>query len=169
MQKNQHIAEWDARDQLLEELKQGDNMPLRTLYIRRDDGSALALGALPDRRGLAMFDWRGASYDLKFLREPALHMEIFEQKAVGFGGMFGFGEKGANGWTLQVTERGKTVAEIMFLPYITAFADLPIKNDKFYKSKRKPNQIPLWQLRPEERDVCEKTLTLWKRLMLEGV
>lgn len=168
MPKDQHVADWDARDRLLEELKQGGNLPLRMLYIRRDDGSALALGQLPDRRGLAMIDWRGESYDLTYLREPTIQTELFEQKAVGFGGMFGIGEKGANGWTLHLMDQGELAAEIRFLPYITSYADLLAKNDKFLTGKRKPREIPLWQLRPEDRFTCEATLNIWIRLALEG-
>ena len=34
-------AAWDARDRLLEELKQENRLPVRTLYVRRDDGGTL--------------------------------------------------------------------------------------------------------------------------------
>ncbi len=164
-----YIAAWDTRDRLLEELKEKDSLPVRTLYIRRDDGGALALGLLSDRRGAVLIELHAASYELSILREPALLSEPYEKKAAGFGGVFGIGEKGSNGWMIKLTEHGKEVREIILLPYITSFADLAVKGDKFLCGKRKPRQIPLWQPRPEDRYTCEAVLTLWERFLREGI
>ena len=65
----------------------------RTLYIRRNDGGTLAIGLLPERGGLVTIDWRYADYKIEHLRQPVLRLDPLEQKAEGFGGMFGFGDE----------------------------------------------------------------------------
>lgn len=163
-----HIAAWDARDRLVQELRDVGGLPLRTLYIRRDDGGTLALGLLPERRGIAMVEWRNDSYELAFLRDPALETEPYEKKSVGFNGIFGFGEKGSRGWLLKITEQGKAVCEAVLLPRITAFADLSAKKDKFLCGRRLPSQIPLWQLIPEDQYACSAAILAWQKLLREG-
>ena len=163
-----NAAAWDARDRLLQELKTENCVPIRMLYIRRDDGSALAIGLLPGQGGVVAIDWRGAEYTKVILRQPTLILEPFDQKSEGFGGVFGFGEKGASGWQIKLIHNGEIHAEVTLLPAITAFADVLAKNDRFLYGKRKPQAIPLWQLRPELRRDCEAILTLWKRMVLEG-
>lgn len=161
-------AAWDARDRLLEELKQENRLPVRTLYVRRDDGGTLAIGILPERGGVVMIDWSGTGYTTALLIHPALILEEFEQKSEGFGGVFGFGEKGSQGWTLRLMDDGAEITNIVLLPYITSFVDLMAKDDRFLYGKRKPRAIPHWQLRPEERRACEVTVKLWERLVRES-
>lgn len=161
-------AEWDARDALIEQLKRENCLPKRVLYVRKNDGSTLALGLLPNHAGLTLIDWQGERYTLSVLREPKLVAEPFEQKSDGFGGVFGFGEKGGNGWQLDVYEKDVLLAEATLLPTITAFADLLTPDDRFLYGRRKPRQIPLWQLKPEERSLCEAVVSLWTRLAREG-
>ena len=109
-------AAWDARDRLLEELKQENRLPVRTLYVRRDDGGTLAIGILPERGGVVMIDWSGTGYTTALLIHPALILEEFEQKSEGFGGVFGFGEKGSQGWTLRLMDDGAEITNIVLLP-----------------------------------------------------
>ena len=161
-------AAWDARDRLLEELKQENHLPVRTLYVRRDDGGTLAIGILPERGGVVMIDWSATEYRTALLNHPALILEDFEQKSEGFGGVFGFGEKGSHGWTLRLMDNDAEVASVVLLPYITSFVDLMARDDRFLYGKRKPRAIPHWQLRPEERRACEATVGLWERLVRES-
>jgi hypothetical protein len=168
MSADRHDAAWDLRDRLLEELKQTDCVPARTLYIRRDDGGALGIGLLPEQRGVALFEWRNTSYELKVMRKPEMRLEPYELKSVGFGGIFGIGEKGGNGWKIRMIECGKDVAEVILLPNITSYADLLAKNDRFLYGKRKPRYIPLWQLQPDDRFACAQTVALWEKLICEG-
>lgn len=168
MHETDFSAEWDARDELVARLKQENCLPKRVLYLRKNDGSALALGLLPNRAGLALVDWQGDHYTLRILKEPMLVAEPFEQKADGFGGVFGFGEKGGNGWQLTVYEKDMPLAEAQLLPTITAFSDLLTSDDRFLYGKRKPRQIPLWQLKPEDKAFCETVVSLWVRLVREG-
>jgi len=161
-------AAWDARDRLLSELKEENLLPVRVLYIRRDDGGTLAIGLLPNRGGVVVIQWIGETYTTTLVKQPTLVLDPFEQKAEGFGGVFGFGEKGSSGWGLRLLDGGVDVAEIILLPYITSFADLFAKDDRFLYGKRKPRAIPLWQLRPEERRVCEATVGLWEKLVREN-
>ena len=168
MQPEAIAAAWDARDRLVIELKQENRLPVRTFYIRRDDGGTLAIGILPDRGGVVMVDWSGTAYTTVLLNHPALILEEFEQKSEGFGGVFGFGEKGSHGWTLRLLDDGAEVTSVVLLPYITSFVDLMARDDRFLYGKRKPRAIPHWQLRPEERRVCEATVGLWERLVKES-
>ncbi len=168
MTKQELAAAWDKRDRLIEELAQNGRLPVRTLYIRRDDGGALAIGLLSERRGIQLIEWHGSSYQTSFLRQPLMQLEEYEQKAEGFGGVFGIGEKGACGWTLRLLENGVAVTEAHLLPGITSFADLMIREDRFLHGKKRPRQIPLWQLRPEIAGICEAVMTLWVRLVQEG-
>lgn len=161
-------AAWDARDQLLEQLRREECLPKRVLYIRENDGTALCAGLLPGHAGVVLIFWKGESYTLLRLREPDLTAEPFQQKADGFGGVFGFGEKGANGWLLRFSERGETIAEVQLLPTITAFADLLTPDDRFLFGRRKPRQIPLWQLKPESKEFCENVVSLWGKLLRSG-
>ncbi|MDD4311753.1 MAG: hypothetical protein PHW41_04655 [Eubacteriales bacterium] len=162
-------AEWDARDELVEQMKRENCLPKRMLYVRKDDGGALALGLLPKQAGIALVEWHTNTYKLTLVREPQLTAEPFEQKADGFGGVFGLGEKGAIGWQLCVFERGEALAEVTLLPAITAFADLLPPDDRFFYGRRKPRQIPLWQLKPEESSFCETVVSLWVRLVSESI
>ena len=164
-----NTAAWGARDRLLSQLKQENLLPVRMLYIRRDDGGTLAIGLLPERGGVVMIQWSGETYAITRIKQPTLVLDPFEQKSEGFGGMFGFGEKGSNGWVLRLQEGGVDVAEALLLPYITSFADLFAKDDRFLYGKCKPRAIPLWQLRPEERRICEATVGLWEKLVRESV
>ena len=162
-------AAWDARDRLLTELKQENLLPVRMLYIRRDDGGTLAIGLLPERGGVVMIQWIGETYTITRIQQPTLVLDPFEQKSEGFGGMFGFGEKGSSGWVLRLLDGEVEAANAVLLPYITSFSDLFAKDDRFLYGKRKPRAIPLWQLRPEERRVCEVTVGLWEKLVRESV
>ena len=160
-------AAWDARDQLLNRLRRDECLPKRMLYLRTNDGGALCAGLLPGHGGLMLIDWRGSEFLLRWLGEPELTAEPATQRADGFGGMFGLGEKGANGWQLRFFDRGELVAEAPLYPAITAFADLLAEDDRFLYGKRKPRQIPLWQLKPESREYCEAVVPLWVRLVRE--
>ena len=158
-------AAWDARDQLIDQLRREACLPTRVLYVREDDGTALCAGLLPGHSGLVLIFWQGDRYTLRQLREPELTAEPFVQKADGFGGVFGFGEKGANGWMLRFLERGEVAAEVTLLPTITAFADLLASDDRFLYGRRKPRQIPLWQPKPESKEFCEAVVSLWAKLL----
>ena len=72
-------AEWDARDELVERMKRENCLPKRMLYVRKNDGTALAIGLLPNRAGVVLVDWRADSYTMKRLAEPRLTAEPFEQ------------------------------------------------------------------------------------------
>ena len=142
-------------------------LPKRMLYVRKNDGTALAIGLLPNRAGVVLVDWRADSYTMKRLAKPRLTAGPFEQKSDGFGGVFGFGDKGANGWQLCLYEGTEAMAEVTLLPTITAFADMLTPDDRFLYGRRKPRQIPLWQLKPEERAFCETVVSLWVRMVGE--
>jgi len=159
-------AAWAARDRLLNELVQTNRLPSRTLYIRRNDGGTLAIGLLPNRGGLLTLDWKDAAYNVVTLRQPLLRLDPYEQKAEGFGGMFGFGEKGARGWMLRLLDGGAVIAEVAVLPNITAIADLFVKEDVFFNGKRRPKAAPFGQLRPEDKETCERMLSVWELLVL---
>jgi hypothetical protein len=161
-------AAWDARDKLVEQLKQEQSLPARVLYVRANDGGTLGAGLLPGHAGMLLIDCLGAGCTARLLHEPELIAEPLVQKADGFGGVFGFGEKGANGWMLRFLERGEPVAEIPLFPTITAFADLLASDDKFLYGRRKPRHIPLWQLKPEAKEFCENVVSLWVRLVREA-
>ena len=163
-----HTAAWDARDRLTAELAQCKHLPERTLYIRRDDGGTLGFGLLSKGRGLLLIDWSGSAYETQVFHNPVLRFDPYEQKADGFGGMFGFGEKGARGWMLRLIDGGAVQAEIPVLPNITAVADLLANEDRFLSGKRKPREIPLWQPRPEEGALVERILTIWEQLVLKN-
>ena len=165
MRSEDFSAAWDARDMLIEQLRREGNLPARVLYVRCDDGGALGAGLLPGHAGLVLLFLKGDSFTTRVLREPEIVAEPFAQKSDGFGGMFGFGEKGSNGWILRFFERGEAVAEAMLLPTITAFADLLATDDKFLYGRRKPRQIPLWQLKPESKEFCESIISLWVKLV----
>ncbi len=160
-------AAWDARDQLMNQLRRDECLPKRVLYLRTNDGGALGAGLLPGHGGLILINWRGREFLTRLLREPELAAEPVTQQSDGFGGMFGIGEKGANGWLLRFLDRGETVAEVPLFPAITALADLLAADDRFLYGKRKPRQIPLWQLKPEDRETCEAVVSLWVRLVRE--
>ena len=161
-------AAWDARDRLLNELQQTSSLPSRTLYIRRNDGGTLAIGLLPNRGGLLALDWKDAAYRVLTLRQPVLRLDPYEQKSEGFGGMFGFGEKGARGWTLRLLDGGTVQVEAAVLPDITAVADLFAKEDAFFRGKRRPKTAPFGLLRPEGKETCEQILNVWELLVLEN-
>jgi hypothetical protein len=161
-------AAWDARDRLLTELAQTNRLPSRTLYIRRDDGGTLGIGLLPERGGLLVIDWKDAAYQLQLLRQPVLRLDPYEQKSAGFGGMFGFGEKGARGWTVRLLDGGTVQTEVAVLPNITAVADLLLKEDAFLGGKRRSKTAPHGQLRPEEKETCERMLAFWEELVLKN-
>ena len=165
---NDFAAAWDARDRLIEELTQKRCLPGRTLYIRRNNGGTLSFGLLPDHGGLIVIDWQNESCQTAILRRPALRLEPYEQKAEGFGGIFGFGEKGAWGWSIHLLDGDAAQAEAGVLPNITSVADFMLTDDPFLTGKRKPRIAPLGQLRPEDRETCERILTLWERLVLES-
>jgi len=159
---------WDNRDNLAEELERNGSMPVRTLYIRLDQGGTLALGLLKNGKGAVLIDWTNACYQISELIRPQILLEPYVQREEGFGGMFGFGEKGALGWTLRIEADGKICAREPVLPNITAIADLLAGNDRFLNGRRKPREAPLGQLRPEDRETCLQILTLWERLVMQN-
>ena len=157
-------AAWDARDQLVNQLRREETLPQRALYLRADDGGVLGAGLLPGHGGLMLIQWHGSEFFTQRLVEPELKAEPVSQQADGFGGMFGLGEKSANGWMLHFLDRGALVAKAPLYPAITAFADLLPADDRFLYGKPKPRRIPLWQLKPERRDFCEYVVSLWVKL-----
>ena len=163
-----NTAAWDARDRLLSQLKQENLLPVRMLYIRRDDGGTLAIGLLPERGGVVMVQWSGETYAITRIQQPTLVLDPFEQKSEGFGGMFGFGEKGARGWMVRLLDGGTVQTEIAVLPNITAVADLLLKEDTFLNGKRRSKTAPHGQLRPEDKETCERILEFWEELVLKN-
>ena len=161
-------AAWDARDRLLRELAQTNRLPGRTLYIRRDDGGTLGIGLLPECGGVLVIDWKDAAYNIVALRQPILRLDPYEQKSAGFGGMFGSGEKGARGWMVRLLDGGTVQTEIAVLPNITAVADLLLKEDTFLNGKRRSKTAPHGQLRPEDKETCERILEFWEELVLKN-
>ena len=168
MTSEETCAAWDARDRLLSELSQTNRLPSRTLSIRRDDGGTLGIGLLPERGGVLVIDWKDAAYSIATLRQPVLLLDPYEQKSEGFGGMFGFGEKGARGWMVRLMDGGTVQTEIAVLPNITAVADLLLKEDAFLNGKRRPKTAPHGQLRPEDKETCERILEYWEELVLKN-
>jgi hypothetical protein len=61
---------WDNRDNLAEELERNGSMPVRTLYIRLDQGGTLALGLLKNGKGAVLIDWTNACYQISELIRP---------------------------------------------------------------------------------------------------
>lgn len=168
MSPNEFNAAWDARDRLVEELKRERCLPKRTLYIRRNDGGTFAIGLLPDQGGVVAIDWNNATCNTLILRQPVLRLDPYAQKPEGFGGILGFGEKGARGWKIRLIDGGHVRAEATVLPNITAIADVLGSEDPFLCGKRKPRTAPHGQLRPEDKAICARTLMLWERLVLQN-
>ena len=163
MAKIDYSALWDRRDRLVVELTDGNLLPERTLYILRADGGVSAVGSCADAsKGFAL-DWGLESYRLRSLGRARLVAEPFEQEALGFGGLFGAGEKGARGWMLRVFEGSDLVLEAPLLPGITSAADLPFADDRFLSGRRRRADVPHWQLTPQDRETCAQIVKLWEK------
>ena len=158
---------WENRDRLAADLAQDDHMPLRTLYVRMDDGGTLAFGLLEKGNGAILIEWRNSGYQISLVERPNLSTEPYARKEEGFGGMFGFGETGALGWMLRLINGETVFAEAPILPNITAIADALRKGDPFFAGKQKLREAPLDRLRPEDRETCRQILSLWERLTKE--
>ena len=158
---------WENRDRLAAELERENRMPLRTLYVRLDDGGTLAFALLKDGCSALLIDWKNSGYQVTVLTDPKLSIEPYARKEEGFGGMFGFGEKGALGWMLRLINGETVFAEAPILPNITAIADALRKGDPFFAGKQKLREAPLDRLRPEDRETCRQILSLWERLTKE--
>jgi hypothetical protein len=89
-------AEGDARDELVERMKRENCLPKRMLYVRKNDGTALAIGFCQIARGVVLVDWRSDFvYDERLGETSADGREPFEQKSDGFGGVeFGLWRQG---------------------------------------------------------------------------
>lgn len=157
-------AMWDQRDRFTDELRKGGLVPNRTLYIRRPDGGVCAVCLLGDG-GVLTFVWENSACRHLATTAPRLLLESYEQAAVGFGGMFGMGKKGARGWSVRVLDGETVVWEAPVLPGITAIADLLYREDPFLRGRRRKDSIPLWRLRPEERESCVEILSVWQKLV----
>ena len=55
-------AAWDARDQLVNQLRREETLPQRALYLRADDGGVLGAGLLPGHGGLMLIQWHGSEF-----------------------------------------------------------------------------------------------------------
>ena len=160
-------AMWDCRERLIADLRTGGVLPERTLYIRRQDGGAYALGRLKGGTCALSIDWRMDSANFAMVNEPRMIIDSYVQKADGFGGVFGIGEKGGIGWMLHLMDGETSVWEVSLLPGTTAIADLLYSEDRFLNGKRKKRGVPLWQLRPENTETCRQILSVWMRLFGE--
>jgi hypothetical protein len=156
---------WNTRDQLVEELKTSDLLPERSLYIRREDGGVFALAVKKDVPRVLSFDWDGASCRHHALEQPRIAPSEYVVQPGGFGGMFGLGEKGAQGWMLRVLDGTALVWETPVLPGMTAIGDLFFREDRFLNGRRKKGTVPHWQLCPEDEQRCEEILAVWERLL----
>ena len=132
-----------------------------------DDGGTLAFGLLEKGNGAILIEWRNSGYQILLVERPKLSTEPYARKEEGFGGMFGFGEKGALGWMLRLINGETVFAEAPILPNITAIADALRKEDPFFAGKQKLREAPLDRLRPEDRETCRQILSLWERLTKE--
>ncbi len=158
-------AMWDCRDRFVAELRGDSLLPERTLYIQRQDGGACAIGSLPNGTGALAIDWHTDTCSFAVVNQPQLLIGSYEQEADGFGGMFGFGEKGGSGWLLRLLDGDALLWEAPLLPGITAIADLLYSEDRLLNGKRKKRDVPLWQLRPENAQTCEQILSVWEKLL----
>ncbi len=158
-------AMWDCRDRFVAELRGGNLLPERTLYMQRQDGGAFAIGSLPKGTRALAIDWHTDACSFTIVNKPRLLISSCEQEADGFGGMFGFGEKGGSGWLLHLLDGDTLLWEAPLLPGITAIADLLYSEDRFLNGRRKKRDVPLWQLRPENAQTCEQILSVWEKIL----
>ena len=167
MAKTDFEALWDRRDRLVGEQKSKGLLPERTLDVLRVDGGIAAVGVCAGKQNAFVLDWGVDSYRLTALENPCMMAEAFSQEPQGFGGLFGAGEKGAQGWMLRVFEGDRLAQEAPLLPGITAAADLLFGEDRFLNGRRRRADVPHWQLSPLERETCGQLLRLWQRLLPE--
>lgn len=165
MAKTDFNALWDRRDRLADDLRRENLLPKRTLYLLRADGGVAAVGVCAERQKAFALDWGVDSYRLTALENPCLRVEAFTQLPQGFGGLFGAGEKGAQGWMLRVFDGGRLALEAPLLPGITAAADLLCSEDRFLNGRRRRADVPHWQLFPQERDTCAQIVEIWTNLL----
>ena len=160
-------ALWDRRDRLAAELAENSLLPERTLYLLRADGGVSAVGSCAGAGKGFVLDWGPKDCRLRAFGRARFTAEPFEQEALGFGGLFGAGEKGARGWMLRVSEGGDPALEAPLLPGITAVADLPFSDDRFLNGRRRRADVPHWQLAPQDRETCAQIVKFWETRLTE--
>ena len=149
----------DRRVLFAERLEKMNFKPERMMFCSCDDGSFTALARHNGKYAVIVGPAFGSDADFIIEIQDALQYEreeIFE-KGTGLNGAFGFGTKGAKGFTLHITLSNGSIAKLPVVAGRTSWLECPLKKNPLIKTKRRRGDANIiWDFMPIEPGVLAK-------------
>lgn len=143
----------DKRLRFAEELKAKGFAPEKMIFFSNESGNFVALSRWNGRYAVIVSPVFGQEGDFVLEMHDELRFEREEvfQKGTGLNGAFGFGTKGARGFTLHITMEDGTAAEMQVVAGRTSWLEAPLKKNPLLSVKRRRGDANIvWDLMPIE-------------------
>lgn len=143
----------DKRLHFAEELKAKGFAPERMIFFSNEGGNFVALSRWNGKYAVIVSPVFGQEGDFLLELHDELHYEREDvyQKGTGLNGAFGFGTKGAKGFTLHITMNDGSVADMQVVAGRTSWLEAPLKKNPLLSVKRRRGDANIvWDLMPIE-------------------
>ena len=153
----------DKRVAFAEKLEKMNFKPDRMIFFSCEDGSFTALARPNGKYAVVVSPIFGQDGDFVLDIQDALQMEredIFE-KGSGLNGAFGFGTKGAKGFTLHITLSDGSIAKMPVVAGRTSWMEAKGAKNPLLKTKRRRGDANIvWDMMPIDPGQLSKIETL---------
>lgn len=141
----------DRRVLFAEKLEKMNFKPERMLFCSCEDGSFTALARHNDKYAVIVGPSFGTDADFSIDIQDTLQIEredVFE-KGTGLNGAFGFGTKGAKGFTLHISLSDGSVVKLPIVAGRNSWMECPLKKNPLLKTKRRRGDANIiWDMMP---------------------
>ena len=141
----------DRRVLFAEKLEKMNFKPERMLFCSCEDGSFTALSRHNGKYAVIVGPSFGTDADFSIDIQDTLQIEredVFE-KGTGLNGAFGFGTKGAKGFTLHISLSDGSVVKLPIVAGRNSWMECPLKKNPLLKTKRRRGDANIiWDMMP---------------------
>ena len=149
----------DRRVLFAAKLEKMNFKPERMLFCSCEDGSFTALARIDKKYAIIVGPTFGSDDDFIIDIQDTFQVEredVFE-KGTGLNGAFGFGTKGAKGFTLVFTLSDGSITKLPVVAGRTSWLECPLKKNPLIKTKRRRGDANIiWDLMPIEPGQVKK-------------
>lgn len=149
----------DRRVCFAEKLDKMNFKPEQMIFFSTEEGGFTALSRFEGKYAVIVGPAFNSENDFVLDIQDKLQMEredIFE-KGTGLNGAFGFGTKGAKGFTLHITLNDGSIAKMPVVAGRTSWLEVPFKKNPLLKTKRRRGDANvIWDMMPIDPGVLSK-------------
>lgn len=166
IQRKQNLKDLEKKRLVFaEESRQKDLIPERALFVQKDGGFVgigICKGRLYELTGPAP----GADTDFGICELHDYTVQISDSyiKPSGFGGYFGFGEKGGKGKKIIISMPDHQIT-LEIIPSITLVLDVEAKNNTLFSLKERKNSNFAWNMLPVASWKYDSIINAWSGIL----